>query len=205
MLIQTINDRFLIREPEQLYELQFSSFSIPPSLYNFQCYPHLEKMRESYAFVLYFVFADSLFYFVPIIVCTFSLVRFVQELKKSLDFQRRAANTAATATSANRKQRAFWNVSRSVFILDTVTFLLALLVIICFTIYWLVVDPDAVFLFETVHYLSTFFTIVISLYFFVRKIGILAKIANSLYDYFAARSARTAPAAPATPAAPVTP
>ena len=98
-LLQLLNNHFGLREPEQLYELQYSSFAIPESLYNFRCYHHLEKMRESYAFVLYFVITDSLFYFVPIVVCSFSLVRFVQELKKSLDFQRRAASTAATAAT----------------------------------------------------------------------------------------------------------
>ena len=99
-LLQIINARFFMREPEQLYELQYSSFAIPESLYNFRCYHHLEKMRESYAFVLYFVVTDSLFYFVPIIVCSFSLVRFAQELKKSLDFQRRAVTTSAAANNA---------------------------------------------------------------------------------------------------------
>ena len=43
-------------------------------LYNFKCYYHLEMMRESYAFIVYFVITDSLFYLIPIIVSTFTLV-----------------------------------------------------------------------------------------------------------------------------------
>ena len=46
-------------------------------------------MRESYAFVAYFVITDSLFYFIPIIVSTFSLFRFFQNLQKSFEFQHR--------------------------------------------------------------------------------------------------------------------
>ena len=67
------------------------------------------------------------------------------------------------------------------FVIDAVAFLLALVIIICFTIYWLVVDPDAVFLFETVHYLNTFFILVVSFYFLIQKIGILVKVANFVY------------------------
>ena len=78
ILLQKINDRFLIREPDKLYELQFSSLAIPPSIYNFKCYPHLSRMRESYGFVLYFVITDSLFYLIPIIITTFSFIRFVK-------------------------------------------------------------------------------------------------------------------------------
>ena len=77
-LLQRINDRFLIREPEKLYELQFSSLTIPPSIYNFKCYFHLERIRESYGFVIYFVITDSIFYLVPVIISTFSLARFSQ-------------------------------------------------------------------------------------------------------------------------------
>ena len=82
MLLQMINDRFLLRQTEKVYELQHSSFAIPPSIYNFRCYDHLERMRESYAFVVYFVITDSLFYLVPIIVSTFCLVRFFQEFRQ---------------------------------------------------------------------------------------------------------------------------
>ena len=125
-------------------------------------------MRESYAFILYFVVTDSIFYLVPILVSTFSIVRFLQELQKSLDFQRQVS------TSANKK--GLWNLTRSVFALDSIAFLLSLLTIVCFTAYWLVVDPNAVFLFETVHYLNLFFVTVVSVYFMVRKFCLLAKI-----------------------------
>ena len=179
-LLQTVNDRFLLREPEQLYELQFSSFAIPPTLFSFECYHHLEDMRESYAFVIYFVITDALFYLIPVIVCTFSLVRFVQELQKSLDFQQRATNSGGGG-KMKKKKKGLWNLSRSVFALDSLAFLVSLLAIICFTIYWLVVDPDAVFLFETAHYLNTFSIMVISFYFLIKKFGILAKVVNSMY------------------------
>ena len=179
-MLQLINSRFLVRETEQIYELQFSSLAIPQSLFNFRCYPHLEKMRESYAFVLYFVVCDSLFYLIPIIVSTFSLVRFAQELQKSLDFQQRST---AAASAVGSKKKKIWNLTRSVFALDSLAFLLSLLIILCFTMYWLVIDPDAVFLFETVHYLNTFFIMVVSLYFLVRKIVLSVKIFNSVYAY----------------------
>ena len=184
-LLQLINTRFLVRETEQIYELQFSSFAIPQSLFNFRCYHHLEKMRESYAFVFYFVVCDSLFYLIPIIVSTFSLVRFAQELQKSLDFQQRAtaASTASTGANEKRKKKKIWNLTRSVFALDSLAFLLSLLIILCFTLYWLVIDPDAVFLFETVHYLNTFFIMVVSFYFLVRKIILSVKVFNTVYEY----------------------
>ena len=137
-------------------------------------------MRESYAFVIYFVITDALFYLIPVIVCTFSLVRFVQELQKSLDFQQRATNSGGGG-KMKKKKKGLWNLSRSVFALDSLAFLVSLLAIICFTIYWLVVDPDAVFLFETAHYLNTFSIMVISFYFLIKKFGILAKVVNSMY------------------------
>ena len=96
LLLQMINDRILLRQTEKVYELQHSSFAIPPSIYNFRCYAHLERMRESYAFVVYFVITDSLFYLVPIVVSTFCLVRFFQELRQSLDFRRQAASAPTT-------------------------------------------------------------------------------------------------------------
>ena len=96
-LMQMINERFLMREPEKLYELQFSSFANPPRAYNFKCYHHLEKMRESSAFLVYFVITDSLFCFFPLVICAFSLVRFFQELKKSVDFHQRMAGESKPA------------------------------------------------------------------------------------------------------------
>ena len=166
-LLHKIRDRFLMREPDQLYELQFSSFSIPPTLFSFQCYPHLENMRDSYAFVIYFVVTDTLFYIIPIFVCSFTLLRFAQELQKSLNFQEKAMTNAD-----KKRKKGLWNLTRCVFAFDSLAFLLSLLTIMCFTIYWLVIDPDAVFLFETTHYLNTFFILVISFYFFLRKIGL---------------------------------
>ena len=178
-LLQIVNDRFLLREPDQLYELQFSSLSIPPTLFSFECYYHLESMRESYAFVVYFVITDTLFYLIPIIVCSFTLIRFAQELQKSLNFQEKATTTAANASK--KRSKGLWNLTRGVFAFDSLAFLLSLLTIMCFTIYWLVVDPDAVFLFETAHYLNTFFILVISFYFFLRKIGLLVKVLDYVY------------------------
>ena len=194
-----------MREPDKLYEFQYTSFAIPPSLYSFECYHHLEMMRESYAFVFYFVVTDSLFYLIPAAVSAFSIVRFLQKLQKSLDFQNRmiagngggggggsgreggggegggAGGGIGSDAAGKKKKKSLWTLSRSVFALDALAFLLTLLTLICFTIYWLVVDPDAVFLFETVHYLNTFFVIVVSLYFVLRTFGLWAKIFNSIY------------------------
>ena len=170
-----------MREPEKLYELQYSSFAIPPSLYSFECYHHLETMRESYAFVIYFVFIDSLYYLIPIAVSSFSFVQFLRELHKSLNFYN---NQATTGKNTSKKRKHLWNLSRSVLAVDVVVFWLTLLILVCFTIYWLVVDPDAVFLFETVHYLNTFFVILVSVHFSLRKFGLLAIIFNSVYHRF---------------------
>ena len=176
-LLHKINDQFLVRQTEKIYELQHSSFAIPPSIYNFRCYEHLERMRESYVFVVYFVITDSLFYFVPIIVSTFCLVRFFQELQKSLDFQR---SSSARSQSATKQKRGLWTLSRSVFAFDCLSFLLSLIVIICFTIYWVVIDSDAVFLFETAHCLNVFLIIVVSVYFSLRTIGLWIKIGQKI-------------------------
>ena len=173
-----INDRWLVREPEKLYELQYSSFAIPPSIYNFKCYWHLERMRESYAFAVYFVITDSLFFcLLPVIISTFSLVRFIQELQKSNEF----CQSATGGGGPNSKQRGIWSLSRTVFALDGVAFLLCLILIFIFTIYWLIIDPNGVFLFETAHYLNCFFVVVVNCYFLTRKFGNLAKIIDSLF------------------------
>ena len=184
-LLQMINDRILLRQPEKLYELQHSSFAMPPYISNYECRPHMEKMRESYAFVVYFVMTDSLFYFIPIIISTFSLVRCFQELQKSLDFQRRS-----TGAGADRKgKERLWNLSRSVFALDCVCFLLSLTLIVCFTIYWLIVDSEGIFLFETAHFLNTFFILVVSFCFMARKFGLWLKIFNYVVQHFISRQA----------------
>ena len=94
------------------------------------------------------------------------------ELQKSFKFQ-------ASATGGRRQQdkkKSIWNLSRSVFALDCLSFLLCLLSILCFKFYWLVIDSKAVFFNETAHYLNTFFIFVVSLYFMVRKLGIWARI-----------------------------
>ena len=191
-----INDKFLMREPDKMYELQYSSFAIPPSHYSFKCYHHLEMMRESYTFVLYFVVTDTLFYLIPIAISTFSVIRFFQKLQKSIDFQNRIASESGKGgggggkgddskgsgkTKSGKKRKSLWTLSRIIFFFDTVAFLATLLILICFSLYWLVIDPNAVFLFETVHYLNTFFVIMVSVYFVLRKFGLWAKIFNSVY------------------------
>ena len=86
--------------------------------------------------------------------------------------------------NTSKKRKHLWNLSRSVLAVDVVVFWLTLLILVCFTIYWLVVDPDAVFLFETVHYLNTFFVILVSVHFSLRKFGLLAIIFHSVYHRF---------------------
>ena len=71
-----------------------------------------------------------------------------------------------------------WNLSRAILAFDCFTFLLSLLLIICFTIYWLLIDSDGIFLFETAQYLNTFFLIVVISYLFVQKMVLWAKILN---------------------------
>ena len=177
-LLQMINDQFLLRHTEKIYELQHTSFAIPPSIYNFRCYVHLERMRESYVFVVYFVITDSFFYLIPVIVSTFSLVRFFQELQKSLNFQRKSVSGS--------KSGDFWTLPRLVLALDCFFLLLSLLTIVCFAIYWLVVDPESVFLFESAHYLNIFTILVISFYILMRNFGLVARMLSTLHKFASA-------------------
>ena len=115
-------------------------------------------------------------------------VRFFQEIRKSLDFQRRATSTTASDGRNNndnhtgkKNKRKLWTVARSVLVLDSVAFLLSLLTMICFTVYWLIIDPNAVFLFETVHYLNTFFVMIVSFYFMVRKFSLCVKVCDTFF------------------------
>ena len=172
-VLQAINDKAL-REPERMYELQYSSWAIPPTLYNFKCYPHLERMRESCVFVVYFVICDSLFCLIPIIVSVFSLVRFTQELQKSLEFRRKA-------NVNNKRSFNFWTVARSVFFYDYVVFLLTLLSIILFNVSWLIIDSRAVFLFETAFYINTYFVFMVSLYLSLQKLSLFLHIFYSVF------------------------
>ena len=73
------------------------------------------------------------------------------ELKKSFKFQERA-----TGGRRQDKKKSVWNLSRSVFALDCLSFLFCLLSILIFKFYWLVIDSKAVFFNETAHYLNTF-------------------------------------------------
>ena len=174
-LLHMINDQFFLRHTEKIYELQHTSFAIPPSIYNFRCYSHLERMRESYVFIVYFVIADSLFYLIPVIVSTFSLVRFFQELQKSLNFQRQ---------SVSGKSGNLWTLPRLVLALDCFFLLLSLLAIVCFAVYWLVVDPESVFLFESAHYLNIFTIMVVSFYILMRNLGFIARMLLTLYNFY---------------------
>ena len=117
-------------------------------------------------------------------------VRFFQEIRKSLEFQRRATSAAPSDGRNNndnhtskKNKRKLWTVARSVWVLDSVEILLSLLTMICFTVYWLIIDPSAVFLFETVHYLNTFFVMIVSFYFTVRKFGLCAKVCDTFFDW----------------------
>ena len=175
-LLQMINNQFLLRHTEKIYELQHTSFAIPPSIYNFRCYSHLERMRESYVFVVYFVITDSLFYLIPVMVSSFSLVRFFQELQKSANFQKK---------SASGRSGDLWTVSRLVLALDGFFLLLSLLAIVCFATYWLVVDPESVFLFESAHYLNIFTIMVISFYILMRNVGLMARMSSTLCHFLA--------------------
>ena len=181
LLLQRINDQFMLRHTEQIYELQHTSFAMPPSIYNFRCHGHLERMRESYMFVVYFVITDSLFYLFPIIISTLSLVRFFQELQKSVHFHRQSTNV-------KKGNGGLWTLSRLVLALDCLILLASLMAIIIFATYWLVVDPDAVFLLSSAHYLNIFTIIVIAFYLTMRTLGLMAKISSTLYKRLAALS-----------------
>ena len=183
-LLQMINNQFLLRKTEEIYELQHTSFAMPPSIYNFRCHSHLEKMRDSYVFVVYFVITDSLFYLFPIIISTFALVKFFQELQKSVDFHRKS-------TSVKKSNNSLWTVSRLVLALDCGVLLACLMAIIIFATYWLVVDSDAVFLLSSAHYLNMFTIMVITFYLMMRTLGLVAKISSTLQKRFAAISNRS--------------
>ena len=69
--------------------------------------------------------------------------------------------------------------------MECLSFMASLVIIIGFTVYWLIIDPEAIFLFETAHYLNTFFILVVSSFFVIQKLGLMAKIVNSAYQRFA--------------------
>ena len=114
---------------------------------------------------------------------TISIHRFAKALKRSESFRRGAQVAPAPANERNKV--GFWNLARSIYALDCGAFLLTLVSLLCFTAYWLIVDPDGVFLFSTVHYLNSFLIFVVSCYFMLRKFGHWAKIINSFRQYLA--------------------
>ena len=134
-----------------LYELQHTTNMLPFYHTSPMCTYHLDKMRGSLAFQLYFVMSDCLFLVIIIISITYSTLFFFLEIKKGKEFRKKA-------TIRNKaKQQQFWTLPRLTFIFNVVLIITVLISQIMFTVYWLIIDPDGVFLIEIIRYIELFY------------------------------------------------
>ena len=133
------------------FELQHTSIALPFQHFSPKCYFHLDQMRDSLVFQLYFVLTDCLFLVVIIIVVIYSTVFFFLEIKKAHEF--RASASSAGAKKAN----TFWTLPRVGFLINAIVVVGVLIAQIIFTIFWLVIDFDGVFLVQIIRYIELFY------------------------------------------------
>ena len=133
------------------FELQHSSLTIPFYHISPKCTWHLDAMRDSLAFQLYFVMSDCLIPLVAIIVITYSTLFFFLEIKKGHSFRE-----AATG-GGNVKHRRFWTFPRIAFLLNVLVIDAILIAQVCFIIYWLIIDVNGVFMIQIIRYMELFY------------------------------------------------
>ena len=69
-----------VQQYEMVYELQHSTTALPFHQMSPECKHHLDAMRDSLAFQLYFVMSDCLLLVAAIIVITYSSASFFHEM-----------------------------------------------------------------------------------------------------------------------------
>ena len=132
------------------YELQHTSVALPFQHFSPMCSFHLNQMRDSLVFQIYFVMFDSIFLIIIISVVIYSTVYFFIELKKGAAFREKSS-------SASAKKQPFWTSSRIAFLGISLLTVMVLMAQIIFAIYWLVIDFDGVFLVEIIRYFELFY------------------------------------------------
>ena len=149
-----------VQQIEMEYELQHSTVALPFHQMSPECKPYPDSMRDSLAFQLYFVMSDCLLLVAVIVVITYSTVFFFLEMLK-----RNAFRASATSSAHSQQQRAFWTLPRITYCLNVVLIDALLLTQICFTVYWLIVDFDGVFLIQIIRYIELFSFYSLTFYF----------------------------------------
>ena len=132
------------------YEMQHSSVALPFQQSSPLCLFHLEQMRDSLAFQIYFVMCDSLFLVAVIVLAIYSTLFFFLEIKKGKEFRE-------STSSAGKAKRRFWTFPRIAFLSNVVLLVAVLLSQILFAIYWLVIDFDGVFLLEIIRFIELYY------------------------------------------------
>ena len=146
-LVDYINSE---KQFELTYELQHTSIAMPFQHYSPKCAFHLDKMRGSLVFQIYFVMCDCIFLIIIISLIVYSTVYFFLELKKGVEFREKNS-------SARGNKLRFWTLPRISFLSTSLLVTAVLVAQILFTIYWLIVDFDGVFLIiEIIRYIQLF-------------------------------------------------
>ena len=141
-------------EIELLFELQHSTAAMPFYHMSPMCTFHLDSMRDSWAFQLYFVMSDCLVLVIVIISVTYCTFFFFLEIKKSLEFRE-------TCTVG---RRPFWTLPRLSFLFTAVLTISMLIIQISFSVYWLIIDFDGVFMIQIIRYIEIFYFYSITIY-----------------------------------------
>ena len=163
------------REVDFLYELQHTTMNLPFYHTSPMCSYHLDRMRGSLAYQLYFVISDCLFLVIIIISITYSTLFFFLEVKKCKKFR----ESAALGTK-NNKPRRFWTLPHLSIVFNVVLTIAVLVSQILFTVYWLIIDFDGVFLIEIIRYIELFYFYSLTFYLAVLSLIklLLLKVSN---------------------------
>ena len=146
--------------------MQHSTSSLPYYHTSPSCKFHLDMMRDSLAFQLYFVMFDCLFLVVIVIIVCYSTLMFFLEIWKGNAFRQSVSSSAA----ATADKRRFWTLPRLSFLFTAILLVSVLLSQILFTVYWLVTDFDGVFLIDLIRYMELYYFYSLILYLFATSV-----------------------------------
>ena len=155
---------------ELIYEMQHTSMAMPFTHFSPECTYHLDQMRDSLVFQIYFVMFDCLFLIMVISVVTYSTLYFFLEIKKGAEFRERSSSSAAV------KRHKFWTLPRVSFLCNAILTVAVLMAQILFTIYWLIVDVNGVFLVEIIRFIELFYFYSITAYLSAQSITKLLQL-----------------------------